>query len=69
MLKFTTLTPVPGDPMPSSGLHRQCTYAVHSRTCRQNTHTYKIKINKKLKNISNSIKEKVILKHLKENIL
>ena len=41
------LTPVPGDPVPSSGL---CWYYMHATpTFRQNTAIHEIKINKSLK--------------------
>ena len=36
-------SPVPGDLMPSSGLHRPCRHRVYRHTCRQNTHTHKMK--------------------------
>ena len=35
------ITPVPGDPMPSSGLLEHCTQVVHIQACRQNTSAHK----------------------------
>ena len=39
---------VPGDPMHSSGLQKwgECMYLVHRHSHRQNTHAYKVRINK-----------------------
>lgn len=37
------LSPVPGDGIPSSGLHKHYTYIDHVWTCRH-THTHKIKM-------------------------
>lgn len=39
-----SLTPVPDDPMPPSGLCRYCMPVVHRYTCRQNAQIHKIKI-------------------------
>lgn len=38
------VTPVLGDMMPSSGLCVHCMHVVYNYACRQNTHSYKIKI-------------------------
>lgn len=42
------LTPVPGDPTPSSGLHRHQAHKWYRFTCRKNTHTCKKKLFKLL---------------------
>lgn len=39
--KFSIVTPLPGDPTPSSRLCRHWTHMVQRQTCRQNTLTYK----------------------------
>jgi len=38
-----SVTPVPGDLMPSSGLHRYCKHKAHIHACRKNTHTLRVK--------------------------
>lgn len=49
------VTPVPEDPMTSSGLCKHCLHTVHKYTCRKNTQIHKVKINKSLTDkISNS---------------
>jgi hypothetical protein len=39
------LSPIPGDPTPSSGLFGPCAHTIPIHAGRQNTHTNKIKIN------------------------
>lgn len=41
----SSVIPVPGGPMPTSGILRHCMHVEHGRTHRHNTHTYKIKRN------------------------
>ena len=45
--KNPSVTPVPGDPMPSSGLQGHCMHVVDRQTCRQNPYTHKINSQKK----------------------
>lgn len=43
MVTQLSVTPVPWDPVPFSGLCRHYMCMVHRHTCRQNTFTHKIK--------------------------
>lgn len=50
---MASVTPIPRDKIPYSGLHRYYMHEVHRHTCRQNTHTPKINKFKNIKFFSN----------------
>lgn len=63
MVIYLSITPVPGDPLPSSGFLGYYMHMVHRHICSQNTFIHKIKKSFLKTRINETIKTVVIIKN------